>query len=174
MAKRPGGVMVQGTEATRSQLIPVITKWHDLGKTAQLGPVLFCIVIFFGMATFGSTTTIVYAVARRTHRGANGHWQHRRSCYRLPHRSPVPSRRRWRRGRRGCRWSGRRIDLAPGASKGQYRDGASVSLDQGYADGVLTESRANGLRKKSLAKGTAAWSTRNYFVITAPRPLRHG
>ncbi len=62
MAKRPGGVMVQGTEATRSQLIPVITKWNELGKTAQLGPVLFCIVVFFGMATFGSTTTIVYAI----------------------------------------------------------------------------------------------------------------
>ena len=62
MAKRPGGVMVQGTEATRSQLIPVITKWHELGKTAQLGPVLFCIVVFFGMVTFGSTTTIVYAI----------------------------------------------------------------------------------------------------------------
>ncbi len=62
MAKRPGGVMVQGTEATRSQLIPVITKWHELGKTAQLGPVLFCIVVFFGMVTFGSTTTIVYGI----------------------------------------------------------------------------------------------------------------
>ena len=62
MAKRPGGVMVQGTEATRSQLIPVITKWNELGKTAQLGPVLFCIVVFFGMVTFGSTTTIVYAI----------------------------------------------------------------------------------------------------------------
>jgi RsiW-degrading membrane proteinase PrsW (M82 family) len=62
MAKRPGGVMVQGTEATRSQLIPVITKWNELGKTAQLGPVLFCIVVFFGMATFGYTTTIVYPI----------------------------------------------------------------------------------------------------------------
>ena len=62
MAKRPGGVMVQGTEATRSQLIPVMTKWNELGKTAQLGPVLFCIVVFFGMATFGTTTTIVYAI----------------------------------------------------------------------------------------------------------------
>jgi RsiW-degrading membrane proteinase PrsW (M82 family) len=62
MAKRPGGVMVQGTEATRSQLIPVMTKWHELGKTAQLGPVLFCIVVFFAMATFGSTTTITYAI----------------------------------------------------------------------------------------------------------------
>ncbi len=47
MAKRPGGVMVQGTEPTRSQLIPVMTKWHELGKTAQLGPVLFCIIVFF-------------------------------------------------------------------------------------------------------------------------------
>jgi RsiW-degrading membrane proteinase PrsW (M82 family) len=54
--------MVQGTEATRSQLIPVITKWHELGKTAQLGPVLFCIAVFFGMVTFGSTTTIVYGI----------------------------------------------------------------------------------------------------------------
>ena len=32
MAKRPGGAMVQSTEATRSQLIPVITKWHELGR----------------------------------------------------------------------------------------------------------------------------------------------
>jgi RsiW-degrading membrane proteinase PrsW (M82 family) len=62
MAKRPGGVMVQGTEATRSQLIPVITKWNELGKTAQLGPVLFCIVVFFSMVTFGYTTTIVYPI----------------------------------------------------------------------------------------------------------------
>jgi hypothetical protein len=70
MAKRPGGVMVQGTEATRSQLIPVITKWHELGKTAQLGPVLFCIIVFFGMATFGTTTTIVYPIV-----AADGkHW----------------------------------------------------------------------------------------------------
>ena len=62
MAKRPGGVMVQGTEPTRSQLIPVITKWNELGKTAQLGPVLFCIAVFFSMVTFGSTNTIEYAI----------------------------------------------------------------------------------------------------------------
>jgi RsiW-degrading membrane proteinase PrsW (M82 family) len=62
MAKRPGGVMVQGTEATRSQLIPVMTKWTELGKTAQLGPVLFCIVVFFGMVTFGSLDTITYRI----------------------------------------------------------------------------------------------------------------
>jgi RsiW-degrading membrane proteinase PrsW (M82 family) len=62
MAKRPGGVMVQGNEATRSQLIPVITKWNELGKTAQWGPVLFCIAVFFSMVTFGTTNTIVYAI----------------------------------------------------------------------------------------------------------------
>jgi RsiW-degrading membrane proteinase PrsW (M82 family) len=62
MAQRPGGVMVRGTEATRSQLIPVITKWNELGKTAQLGPVIFCIVVFFGMATFGYLDTIVIPI----------------------------------------------------------------------------------------------------------------
>jgi RsiW-degrading membrane proteinase PrsW (M82 family) len=70
MAKRPGGAMVQGAQATRSQLIPVITKWSELGKTSQLGPVIFCIIVFFGMATFGSTTTIVYPIV-----AADGkHW----------------------------------------------------------------------------------------------------
>ena len=58
MAKRPGGVMVQGTEATRSQLIPVITKWEEIGKKAQLGPILFCIAAFFGLELFGSTKPI--------------------------------------------------------------------------------------------------------------------
>src|ERR1700755_3098486 len=62
MAKRPGGAMVQSAEPTRSQLIPVITKWTELSKTAQLGPVLFCIGTFFLMATFGSTSTIPYAI----------------------------------------------------------------------------------------------------------------
>jgi RsiW-degrading membrane proteinase PrsW (M82 family) len=54
--------MVQGAAPTRSQLIPVMTKWHELGNTAQLGPVIFCIVAFFAMATFGSTSTIVYPI----------------------------------------------------------------------------------------------------------------
>jgi len=58
MAKRPGGVMVQGTETTRSQLIPVITKWQEIGNKAQLGPVIFCIAAFFALQFFGSTDPI--------------------------------------------------------------------------------------------------------------------
>lgn len=59
MAKRPGGVMVQGTEATRSQLIPILNKWEEIGKKAQLGPALFCIAAFFALVLFGSTRTII-------------------------------------------------------------------------------------------------------------------
>lgn len=58
MAKRPGGVMVQGSEPTRSQLIPVLAKWEDIGKKAQLGPAIFCIAAFFALEIFGSTKTI--------------------------------------------------------------------------------------------------------------------
>src|SRR5437763_16603350 len=58
MAKRPGGVMVQDTEATRSQLIPVITKWEEIGKKAQLGPALFCIAAFFALNIIASNDTI--------------------------------------------------------------------------------------------------------------------
>jgi RsiW-degrading membrane proteinase PrsW (M82 family) len=60
MAKRPGGVMVQGSEPTRSQLIPVITKWEEIGKKAQLGPAIFCIAAFFALNIFGSTKTITF------------------------------------------------------------------------------------------------------------------
>ena len=63
MAKRPGGVMVQGTEATRSQLIPVITKWEEIGKKAQLGPILFCIAAFFALELFGSADPIAIKFA---------------------------------------------------------------------------------------------------------------
>ncbi len=56
MAKRPGGVMVQGTEATRSQLIPFVTKWEELGKKAQLGPILFCIAAYFALDFFSDPT----------------------------------------------------------------------------------------------------------------------
>jgi RsiW-degrading membrane proteinase PrsW (M82 family) len=50
--------MVQGTEATRSQLIPVLTKWEEIGKKAQLGPAIFCIAAFFALNIFGTTKTI--------------------------------------------------------------------------------------------------------------------
>jgi RsiW-degrading membrane proteinase PrsW (M82 family) len=56
MAKRPGGVMLQGTEATRSQLIPFVTKWEEIGKKAQLGPILFCIAAYFAINFFSDTT----------------------------------------------------------------------------------------------------------------------
>jgi RsiW-degrading membrane proteinase PrsW (M82 family) len=49
MAKRPGGMMVQETEATRSQLIPLITKWEEIGRKAQLGPILFCLAAYFSV-----------------------------------------------------------------------------------------------------------------------------
>lgn len=50
--------MVQGAEPTRSQLIPVITKWEEIGRKAQLGPAIFCIAAFFALEIFGSTDTI--------------------------------------------------------------------------------------------------------------------
>lgn len=58
MAKRPGGVMVQGSEPTRSQLIPVITKWEDIGKKAQLWPAIFCIAVFFALSIFKPDSVI--------------------------------------------------------------------------------------------------------------------
>ena len=67
MAKRPGGVMVQGPEATRSQLIPVLGKWEDIGKKAQLGPAIFCIVAFFALVLYGSSNTII--IPRRNDQG---------------------------------------------------------------------------------------------------------
>jgi len=66
MAKRPGGVMVQGTETTRSQLIPVITKWEEIGRKAQLGPIIFCIAAYFALEFFGSTKPIVFKMADAT------------------------------------------------------------------------------------------------------------
>jgi len=59
MAKRPGGAMVQETEATRSQLIPLVTKWEEIGKKAQLGPILFCIAAYFALRFFGDTNPIL-------------------------------------------------------------------------------------------------------------------
>lgn len=61
MAKRPGGAMTQGSSLpTRSQLIPILTKWDDLRKRKQqLAPIIFCIVAFFVMDSFGTQSWIV-------------------------------------------------------------------------------------------------------------------
>ncbi len=50
--------MVQGSEPTRSQLIPVITKWEEIGKKAQLWPAIFCIAAFFGLSLFDPDSVI--------------------------------------------------------------------------------------------------------------------
>ena len=51
--------MVQGSEPTRSQLIPVITKWEDIGKKAQLWPAIFCIATFFALKIFDPHSVLV-------------------------------------------------------------------------------------------------------------------
>lgn len=58
MAKRPGGVMIQTAEATRSQLIPLVTKWEEIGQKGQLGPLIFCLLAFLALVVFGSTKTV--------------------------------------------------------------------------------------------------------------------
>jgi RsiW-degrading membrane proteinase PrsW (M82 family) len=47
MAKRPGGAMLQTPLPTRSQLLPVLTKWDQIGQKSQLTPVIFTIAVFF-------------------------------------------------------------------------------------------------------------------------------
>lgn len=60
MAKRPGGVMVQGPEATKSQLIPVLTKWEDIGRKAQMWPAaVFCIAAFFLLEILDPSDVII-------------------------------------------------------------------------------------------------------------------
>jgi RsiW-degrading membrane proteinase PrsW (M82 family) len=44
MAKRPGGAMLQSDTPTHSQWIPVLTKWTEVGKKSELGPILVTIV----------------------------------------------------------------------------------------------------------------------------------
>ncbi len=62
MVKRPGGTMIQSTIPTQSQLMPLMTKWEDLGKKSQLGPVIVTIVAFFLMSMFGDTSTITIKI----------------------------------------------------------------------------------------------------------------
>lgn len=52
MAKRPGGVMAQTDVPTRSQLIPVISKWHELRQKSALLPMIITIV--FVLAMYGA------------------------------------------------------------------------------------------------------------------------
>ncbi len=44
MAKRPGGEMIQSATPTRSQLIPVLSKWQDVGKKSELTPIIVTVV----------------------------------------------------------------------------------------------------------------------------------
>jgi RsiW-degrading membrane proteinase PrsW (M82 family) len=44
MAKRPGGAMLQSDTPTRSQLIPVLSKWQDIGKKSELAPMIVTLV----------------------------------------------------------------------------------------------------------------------------------
>ncbi len=54
--------MVQNTIPTRSQLIPLLTKWQDIGKKSQLGPVIVTILFFFLMNIFGSESVITIPI----------------------------------------------------------------------------------------------------------------
>ena len=45
MAKRPGGAMLQSETATHSQLVPLLTKWQDVGKKSELGPIVVTILV---------------------------------------------------------------------------------------------------------------------------------
>ena len=44
MAKRPGGAMLQSDTPTKSQWIPVLTKWKDLQQKSELAPILVTIL----------------------------------------------------------------------------------------------------------------------------------
>lgn len=44
MAKRPGGAMLQSATPTKSQLIPVLTKWQDIGRKSELAPIVVTIM----------------------------------------------------------------------------------------------------------------------------------
>ncbi len=51
MAKRPGGAMRQGPLPTKSQLVPVITKWPELTSKSQLVPMIVTILFVLLMYT---------------------------------------------------------------------------------------------------------------------------
>jgi RsiW-degrading membrane proteinase PrsW (M82 family) len=49
MAKRPGGMMAQTDLPTKSQLIPVISKWHELRHKSALLPMVVTIIFVLAM-----------------------------------------------------------------------------------------------------------------------------
>ena len=56
MAKRPGGALIQTPTPTRSQLLPIVTKWQELGRKSELGAILFTLIVFFLLTSpLGST-----------------------------------------------------------------------------------------------------------------------
>jgi RsiW-degrading membrane proteinase PrsW (M82 family) len=62
MAKRPGGAMIQNDAPTRSQLIPLLSKWGELGTKSQLVPMfvtIAAVLIMFVYADVNETITIV-------------------------------------------------------------------------------------------------------------------
>src|SRR5438552_17672700 len=63
MAKRPGGTMVQNVAPTRSQLIPILTKWGELGSKSQLVPMIVTIVTVLLMYVYADDTEpLVYRI----------------------------------------------------------------------------------------------------------------
>lgn len=60
MAKKPGGAMLQSAEATQSQLIPVLTKWKDIGKKSELAPMVVTIVTVLLLFVFLRSPVISY------------------------------------------------------------------------------------------------------------------
>ncbi len=63
MAKRPGGAMIQSAAPTRSQLIPLLSKWGELGTKSQLIPMFVTIVAVFMMFVYsGDTDTTIVEI----------------------------------------------------------------------------------------------------------------
>jgi RsiW-degrading membrane proteinase PrsW (M82 family) len=61
MAKRPGGAMIQSDAPTRSQLIPLLSKWGELGTKSQLVPMfvtIAAVLIMFVYADVNETITV--------------------------------------------------------------------------------------------------------------------
>lgn len=62
MLKRPGGALAQAAEPTRSQLIPILTKWQDVRARGQMIPIAACVVVFLLMGFRYSDDLITWPV----------------------------------------------------------------------------------------------------------------